>query len=525
MVDGVTKHIAGAYATYAKWATPKKRQYIMSIDQGTTSTRCVIFDENAQVVSISQREHGQIFPRPGWVEHDPDEILRNVRRVIADAAATADIGPETLAAIGITNQRETTIVWDRATGRPIHNAIVWQDTRTDSYINSLSEAQRALIIEKTGLTPSAYFSASKIRWILDNVSGARARAEAGALAFGTIDTWLVWELTRKSSGTDAARHVTDVTNASRTMLMDLETQTWDPELLELMDIPAALLPEIVSSSEVIGKVRRSGAAHGVPISGILGDQQAAAFGQACLSPGEAKNTYGTGNFLLMNTGTEIRRSSHGLITTAAYRLGNEPAHFALEGSIAMTGSLVQWLRDNLGFFDHAADIEALAKAVPDTGGCYIVPAFSGLLAPYWRPDARGIIAGLTRYVTKAHLARAALESTAFQTRDVVEAMNADAGVPLRSLRVDGGMVANNLLMQCQADQLGVAVTVPRVTETTALGAAFAAGLAVGFFKDTNTIRGLWQEDRTFEPQGDETEVAEAYSAWKKAVQLSFNWMD
>lgn len=384
MVESITNQLTG---TLAKWKS-SKRGYVLALDQGTTSTRCIIFDAHGKIISSSHMEHQQIFPRPGWVEHDPEEIRRNTRRVMADAAASHDIPIEEFAAVGITNQRETTVVWDRATGKPIYNAIVWQDTRTDKIVSSLSEEQKAMIFERTGLNASTYFAGPKIQWILDNVDGAREKAERGELAFGTIDTWLIWELTRRSrkkskaSRSDHARHVTDVTNASRTMLMDLRTQTWDPELCELFGVPESMLPEIVSSSEVVGKVRRSGPVQGVPIAGILGDQQAAAFGQVCFNQGEAKNTYGTGNFLLMNTGTEPQWSEHGLITTVAYRLGNQPAVYALEGSIAVTGSLVQWLRDNLGFFDTADDIEPLARSVDDNGGCYIVPAFSGLLAPH-----------------------------------------------------------------------------------------------------------------------------------------------
>ena len=514
----------------AKWKS-SKRGYVLALDQGTTSTRCIIFDAHGKIISSSHMEHQQIFPRPGWVEHDPEEIRRNTRRVMADAAASHDIPIEDFAAVGITNQRETTVVWERATGKPIYNAIVWQDTRTDKIVSSLSEEQKDMIFERTGLNASTYFAGPKIQWILDNVDGAREKAERGELAFGTIDSWLIWELTRRShkkskaGRSGNARHVTDVTNASRTMLMDLRTQTWDPELCELFGVPESMLPEIVSSSEVVGKVRRSGPVQGVPIAGILGDQQAAAFGQVCFNQGEAKNTYGTGNFLLMNTGTEPQWSEHGLITTVAYRLGNQPAVYALEGSIAVTGSLVQWLRDNLGFFETADDIEPLARSVEDNGGCYIVPAFSGLLAPHWRPEARGIVAGLTRYVTKAHIARAALEATAFQTREVVEAMNADSQVDLKNLRVDGGMVVNSLLMQFQADQLKVPVTVPEVSETTALGAAYAAGLAVGFYRDLDELVSLWQEEKTYFPKGDPEERKIAYDKWKRAVERTFNWTE
>ena len=525
-MDKMANQLAGHLAKFTK----PHRGFVLSIDQGTTSTRAMIFDARGQVVSTSQLEHQQIFPQPGWVEHDPEEILRHTRRVMADAIAVADLSSDEIACLGITNQRETTVMWDRTTGKPVYNAIVWQDTRTDKIVNSLDEETKKLFQERTGLPASTYFSGPKIRWILDHVDGVRERAERGELAVGTIDSWLVWELTRRSrrqhgSINKGAKHVTDVTNASRTMLMDLRTQKWDPELCEALGIPMSLLPEIVSSSEVVGTVRRSGPAYGVLISGILGDQQAATFGQACLRPGEAKNTYGTGNFLLLNTGTEPQTSEHGLITTVAYRLGNQPAVFALEGSIAVTGSLVQWLRDNLGFFHSADDIEALARSVEDNGGCYVVPAFSGLLAPRWRPEARGAIVGLTRYVTKAHIARAALESTAFQTREVVEAMNKDSGVPLKALKVDGGMVPNTLLMQFQADQLGVPVTVSQIAETTALGAAYAAGLSVGFFSGIEEIRLLWRERVTYKPGVSDQERNEAFRQWNRAVERTYDWAE
>ncbi|MCR5913978.1 glycerol kinase GlpK [Corynebacterium sp. zg254] len=504
---------------FARWTTGR-RGYVMAIDQGTTSTRSIVFNAHGEIVTSSQLEHRQILPHPGWLEHDPEEIRKNVRRVLADSAAQADITTHDIAALGITNQRETTIVWERETGRPIYNAIVWQDTRTDPIINRLTEEQKKTFRRKTGLPASTYFAGPKIRWILDHVEGAQERAERGELVFGTIDTWLVWDLARKNK---RYVHITDVTNASRTMLMNLETLDWDQELLDILDIPRAMLPEIVSSSEVVARVQRKGPLHGVPIAGILGDQQAASFGQACHRPGEAKNTYGTGNFLLLNTGTTPQFSEHGLLTTVAYRIGQQPAVYALEGSIAVTGSLVQWLRDNLGFFNQARDIEPLARSVEDNGGCYIVPAFTGLLSPHWRPEARGVITGLTRYVTKAHLARAALESTAFQTREVVEAMNKDSGVPLKALKVDGGMVENTLLMQIQANQLGVPVTVPKVSETTALGAAFAAGLAVGFFPSLDAIWDLWQEKCTYSPDiSPEVRDAE-FAQWTKAVQRTFDW--
>lgn len=532
-MDNLASQFSNQFAEQYARLTNSRRGYVLSIDQGTTSSRCIIFDAQGEIVSQSQLEHRQIFPKPGWVEHAPEEIRLNVRRVIADAAAAEDIRTEDIAAVGITNQRETAVVWDRETGEPVYNAIVWQDTRTSEFINSLTDEQKELIRTRTGLPASTYFAGPKIRWILDNVPGVRERAERGELVCGTIDTWVVWELTRSSKsrrnahkqGRERAKHVTDVTNASRTMLMDLETQRWDPELCEILGIPTNMLPSIVSSSDVLGRVRRSGPAHGVPISGILGDQQAAAFGQACLEPGHAKSTYGTGSFLLLNTGDKPQFSKHGLITTVAYRIGNQPAQFALEGSIAVTGSLVQWLRDSLGFFETAAEIEELALSVEDNGGCYIVPAFSGILAPRWRAEARGVITGLTRYVTKAHLCRAALEATAFQTREVVDAMNADSGVPMTSLRADGGMVENDLLMQFQADQLGVAVTIPKITETTALGAAYAAGLAVGFFADLDEIRELWEERQTFKPKSGKAEREEAYRMWNKAVERTFDWVD
>ncbi|MCI1256411.1 MULTISPECIES: glycerol kinase GlpK [Corynebacterium] len=518
----------------AKYDSRRDKGFILSLDQGTTSTRAMVFDPRGQVVSVSQLEHRQIFPGPGQVEHDPEEIRLNARRAIADAVARADIGTENIAALGITNQRETTVIWDRQTGEPVYNAIVWQDTRTTDFCSQLEENSGELIRRRTGLPVSTYFAGPKIRWILDNVPGVRERAERGELAAGTMDSWLIWELTRPPrSGRagrgrlgghgDAARHVTDVTNASRTMLMDIRTRRWDPELCGLLGVPESLLPEIVSSSEVVGTVRRSGPVHGVPVAGILGDQQAATFGQACTEPGEAKCTYGTGNFLLLNTGTEPRTSGNGLITTVAYQLGDAPAVYALEGSVAVTGALVQWLRDNLGFFSSADQVEPLARTVSDNGGCVVVPAFSGLLAPRWVPDARGVIMGLTRYVTKAHIARASLEATAFQTREVVEAMNADSGVPLTGLRADGGMVGNSLLMQFQADQLGVPVTVPRVTETTALGAAYAAGLAVGYFSDTAEIRSLWQEESTYLPTASRKDRDDAYALWNRAVEQAVGW--
>lgn len=496
-------------------------EYIVAIDQGTTSTRAIVFDHAGSVVSTGQVEHEQVFPRAGWVEHDPMEIWANTREVIGQALSRADITRHDVAAVGITNQRETTVVWDRATGEPVYNAIVWQDTRTQSIVERLANGDVDRFRAQTGLPLSTYFAGTKIVWILENVDGARERAEKGELLFGTTDTWVTWNLT---GGTDGGVHVTDVTNASRTMLMDLATLDWDDALLEAFDIPRSMLPRIASSSEVYGNVEASSVLREVPIAGILGDQQAATFGQAAFHPGGAKNTYGTGNFLIVNTGTEIVTSGNGLLTTVAYRLGDNPANYALEGSIAVTGSLVQWLRDNLGIIEHASDIEKLALSVDDNGGAYIVPAFSGLFAPYWRADARGAIVGLTRFVNKAHLARAALESTAFQTREVLDAVNADTGIPLTELKVDGGMIENGLLMQFQADVLGVPVVRPVVAETTALGAAYAAGLAVGFWKNTDELESNWQELTRWEPSIDDAEREALLATWKKAVTRTFDWI-
>jgi glycerol kinase len=496
-------------------------QYVAAIDQGTTSTRCILFDHDGQLVAAAGREHDQIFPKAGWVEHDATQIWANTREVVAAALAKADVGTSDIAAIGITNQRETTVVWDRATGEPIHNAIVWQDTRTDQICRDLAgDEGPARFQERTGLPLATYFAGPKARWILDNVDGARARAEKGELAFGTMDTWVLWNAT---GGPDGGLHLTDVTNASRTLLMDLRTLNWDESLCEEIGVPAAMLPEIRSSSEVYGEVRAKGVLPGVPIAGILGDQQAATFGQACLEVGEAKNTYGTGNFVLLNTGTEPQRSEHGLLTTVCYRLGDADAVYALEGSIAVTGSLVQWLRDNLGMIGSASEIESLAASVEDNGGAYFVPAFSGLFAPHWRSDARGAIVGLTRFVNKGHIARAVLEATAFQTREVIDAMNADSGVALTSLKVDGGMVANEMLMQFQADLLGVPVIRPVVAETTALGAAYAAGLAVGFWSDPGEIRDNWAQDKQWDPAMDDDERERLYGQWRKAVTRTFDW--
>jgi glycerol kinase len=495
--------------------------FIGALDQGTTSSRFMVFDEAGRVVAIDQREHTQVYPRPGWVEHDPLEIWLRCEEVIRGALAKAGIRASDLAAVGITNQRETTMVWDRTTGEPVHNAIVWQDTRTAGLIEELArEGGQDRFRATTGLPLATYFSGPKIRWILDNVPGTRERAEAGELAFGTMDSWCIWNLT---GGVHGGLHVTDVTNASRTMLMDLATLRWDEGILAALGIPASMLPAIVPSSAVYGTC--TGDLAGVPVAGDLGDQQAALFGQTCFGPGEAKNTYGTGCFMLLNTGERLVASHSGLLTTVGYRIGDRPPVYALEGSIAIAGALVQWLRDNLGLIEKASDIETLAGSVEDNGGVYFVPAFSGLFAPYWRSDARGVIAGLTRYVTKGHLARAALEATAWQTREVLDAMNADAGVALTSLKVDGGMVANDLLMQFQADVLGVPVIRPVVAETTALGAAYAAGLAVGCWPALDDLRRNWAQDAEWRPRL-EADVREAeYARWKKAVTRTFDWVD
>jgi glycerol kinase len=494
---------------------------VAALDQGTTSTRCILFDHDARIVAIDQLEHRQGFPQRGWVEHDAREIWANTRTVMGAALAKAELQTADVAAIGITNQRETSVVWDRRTADPVGPAIVWQDTRTQRICDELASLGGGgdRYRERTGLPLATYFAGPKIRWILDNVDGARRRAEAGELAFGTIDSWLVWNLT---GGADGGLHLTDATNASRTLLMDLTSLDWVPEIADEMGVPVAMLPQIRSSAEQYGTVRARGPMAGVPIAGILGDQQAATFGQACLEVGEAKNTYGTGNFLLLNSGTERVASEHGLITTVCYALPDQDPVYALEGSIAVTGSLVQWLRDNLGLISSAGEIEALARSVDD-GGTYFVPAFSGLFAPHWRPDARGTIVGLTRFVNRGHLARAALEATAFQTREVVDAMNADSQVPLTSLKVDGGMVVNDLLMQIQADVLGVPVVRPEVAETTALGAAYAAGLAVGFWSSTDEIRANWRADRQWEPALDADERERLYGEWCKAVSRSLDW--
>ena len=498
-------------------------KYVLAVDQGTTSSRAIVFTHDGKLKGVGQKEHEQIFPKAGWVEHDPKEIWERVREVVALAMANAQVNASDIAAVGITNQRETTVVWDRKTGEPVYNAIVWQDTRTDKIVNALggSEGQDKYKA-KVGLPLATYFSGPKVKWILDNVEGARQKAEAGELAMGTIDTWVLWNMT---GGVDGGVHVTDVTNASRTMLMDLETLAWDADICADMTIPMSMLPEIRSSSEVYGHGREHGLLPGVPIAGILGDQQAATFGQACFEPGMAKNTYGTGNFMLMNTGTEIVPSKNGLLTTLCYKIGDAPAVYALEGSIAVTGSLVQWIRDNLGMIKSAPEIEDLAKTVEDNGGAYFVPAFSGLFAPYWRSDARGAIVGLTRYVNKGHIARAVLESTAFQTREVLDAMNADSGVELTELKVDGGMIANETLMNFQADILGVPVVRPVVAETTALGAAYAAGIAVGYWGGEQDVIDNWAEDKRWEPKMDDETREAKYRLWKKAVTRTFDWVD
>jgi glycerol kinase len=496
-------------------------KYVGAIDQGTTSTRFMIFDHAGKVVGIDQKEHEQIYPKPGWVEHNPIEIWDRTKDVIAGALAKANLTADDLAAVGVTNQRETTVVWDKATGEPVYNAIVWQDTRTDVICNKLAkDGGQNRFRRKVGLPLATYFSGPKIKWILDNVPGAKAKAKKGELLFGNIDTWVIWNLT---GGPNGGVHVTDVSNASRTMLMNLNTLDWDLDILKIMGVPRAMLPKVVPSSAVYGEA--VGSLKGVPVAGDLGDQQAALFGQTCFSPGEAKNTYGTGCFMLLNTGTKPVQSKNGLLTTLGYKIGDHPAVYCLEGSIAITGALVQWLRDNLGMIAKSADVEALAKTVDDNGGIYFVPAFSGLFAPYWKSDARGAIVGMTRYVTKGHIARAALEATAFQTREVLDAMNADSGVKLKALKVDGGMVFNDTLMQFQSDVLGVPVIRPTVAETTALGAAYAAGLAVGYWKAVEDLRANWGKDHEWTPQMAAKQRDGLYKGWKKAVTRTFNWVE
>ncbi len=497
-------------------------KYVAAIDQGTTSTRCMIFNHAGEVICFDQREHEQIYPQPGWVEHDPEEIWERTRTTMLRSLEKGNVDASDIAALGITNQRETTVVWSKSTGKPYHNALVWQDTRTDKLVEQFEqEGGQDRFRAKVGLPLATYFSGPKIRWMLDNVHGLRAAAEAGDALFGNIDTFLVWHLT---GGVNGGVHVTDVTNASRTMLMNLETLDWDDEILAIMDVPRSMLPSIRASSEVYGHVAE-GPMKGIPVAGILGDQQAALVGQTCFDVGEAKNTYGTGSFMLLNTGTKLVQSKHGLLTTLAYKFGDAPAVYALEGSIAITGALVQWLRDNLGMITSSAEVEALAKTVNDNGGVYFVPAFSGLYAPYWKSNARGVIAGLTRYVTKGHIARAALEATAWQTREVADAMQQDSGVALTALKADGGMVVDELLMQFQSDVLGVPVIRPKVAETTALGAAYAAGLATGFWQNLDELRQNWGVDKIWEPQMPAAQREASLRMWKKAVTRTFDWID
>ncbi len=498
-------------------------KFVLAIDQGTTSSRAIVFNHSGQIVGVGQQEFEQIFPNPGWVEHNPIEIWDSVRTVVADALVAAGINKDDLISVGITNQRETAVVWDKNTGEPVYNAIVWQDTRTAPIVRELAGDEGVeKYKDRVGLPLATYFSGTKIKWILDNVEGARARAEAGDLLFGTTDSWVLWNLT---GGIEGGVHKTDVTNASRTLLMNLKTLEWEPDICADFGIPMSMLPQICSSSEVYGHGREHGLLTGIPISGILGDQQAATFGQACFEIGMAKNTYGTGCFMLMNTGEEVVFSQNGLLTTLCYKIGDQKAVYALEGSIAVAGSLIQWLRDNLKIIGSAPEVEDMALTVEDNGGVYFVPAFSGLFAPYWRDDARGAIVGMTRYNTQGHLARAALEATAFQTREVLDAMDADAGVALKELRVDGGMIANNTLMQFQADVLGVDVVAPVVAETTALGAAYAAGIAVGFWEGEADVIANWQEAKRWTPNMDEKEVQRTYRLWKKAVTKSMDWVD
>ncbi len=495
-------------------------RYVMSIDQGTTSTRCILFDRRGRLCSVAQREHQQYFPRPGWVEHDPVEIWRNVRRIVPEAMAHAGVDAGDIAAIGIANQRETTVLWDRRTGLPLGRAIVWQDTRTAPLVDALRDRPGdEFFLDRCGLPPSTYFSALRIRWLFDHVEGLEERARDGEVLFGTMESWLIYNLT---GGTDGGLHITDPTNASRTMLVNLRTLTWDAELLDFFGVPRPLLPEIRSSAESYGEARAL--LPGVRITAALGDQQAALFGQTCFSPGEAKCTYGTGSFLLMNTGTDLVRSHNGLLTTVAYKIAGEPTVYALEGPMAVTGSLVQWFRDRLGLISTAPEIETLARTVEDNGGCYIVPAFSGLFAPHWRSDARGVVVGLTSYITKGHLARAVLEATAWQTREVVDAMNADCGLALRQLKVDGGMTSDNLLMQMLADVLDVPVVRPLVAETVSLGAAYAAGLAVDYWADLEVLRRNWHRAAQWLPAMDPRRREEEYESWQRAVERSLGWV-
>ena len=497
-------------------------KYVLAIDQGTTSSRAIVFNHEGRIVGSGQKEHEQIFPRAGWVEHNAVEIWDNIREVVGVALADAQINHDNLAAVGVTNQRETAMVWDKNTGEPVYNAIVWQDTRTGKIVEQLGGGDQDKYKSRVGLPLATYFSGPKVKWILDNVDGTRARAEAGDLVMGNMDTWVIWNLT---GGVNGGVHVTDVTNASRTMLMVLKTLSWDESIAADMGIPMSMLPEIKSSSEVYGVGREAGLLGGVPIAGDLGDQQAATFGQAAFEVGMAKNTYGTGCFMIMNTGEELVPSKNGLLTTVCYKIGDNKPIYALEGSIAVAGSLVQWLRDNLRMFDSAPEVEELAKQVEDNGGAYVVPAFSGLFAPYWRADARGAIVGLTRYVNRNHIARAVLEATAYQTREVLDAMEADSGVKLAELKVDGGMTMNETLMQFQADQVGVPVVRPVVAETTALGAAYAAGIAVGYWNGEQDVIDNWAEAKRWQPSMDDAERERLYRQWKKAVTRTFDWVD
>jgi glycerol kinase len=496
--------------------------YIGAIDQGTTSTRFIVFDRSGRIITTAQKEHEQIYPKPGWVEHNPEEIWTRTQEVIAEALKAKNLSAKDLAGVGITNQRETTVVWNRKTGKPVYNAIVWQDTRTADYVAEYSRlGGQDQFRRKTGLPLATYFSGLKVKWILENVPGVRTLAEKGEVIFGNIDTYIIWKLT---GGIDGGIHVTDVSNASRTMLMNLETLEWSKQITGVFGVPIAMLPKICSSSEVYATAKTT-ALVGVPVAGDLGDQQAALVGQTCFKPGQAKNTYGTGCFLLLNTGTTPVQSEFGLLTTLAYKLGTGPAVYALEGSVAITGALVQWLRDNLNIIHKSSEIEALAKTVEDNGGVYFVPAFSGLFAPYWKANARGVIAGLTRYVNKGHIARAVLEATAFQTREVVDAMKKDSGIELDVLRTDGGMVENNLLMQFQADILNKPVVRPVIKETTALGAAYAAGLAVGFYKNLDDLCANWAVDKTWKPNMDSEKRESMFKLWKKAVTRTFDWIE
>ena len=493
--------------------------YIASLDQGTSSTRCMLFDKSGSVIAIAQKEHRQFTPRAGWVEHDAAEIWQNTQNVVGEAIATARIRAEEISAIGVTNQRETIVAWDAKTGKPLHNAIVWQDTRTADFLEGLSSATKELLINRTGLAIAPYFSASKIHWLLNNVTAVQEARTRGDLRVGTIDSWLSWNLL-------GGLHITDVTNASRTMLMNLETLSWDLELLAIFDIPIEILPEIKSSSEVYGSTGAAGPFGAeIPIAGILGDQHAAMVGQACFEKGSSKTTYGTGNFALLNTGNEIVRSKHGLLTTVCFKFGGQPAQYALEGSVAVTGSAIQWLRDQLGIIQSASEIESLASQVPDSGGVYFVPAFSGLFAPYWRSDARGVIVGLTRATTKAHLARAALDAICYQTMEIMDAMVADSAIAMTEMKVDGGITANQLCMQLQADVMGIDIVRPLITETTALGAAYAAGLAIGFWKSTDEVKAQWRQDRRWNPQSDQRTREIGATQWKRAVTRTFNWLE